>query len=303
MEKAMTILSRRQNSRLPALALALLGLWALLGNPRLAWAQIKLYLKDGSYQLVKSYEVRGDRVRYYSLERSAWEEVPKSLVDFVATKKAQEEAEASKKKDLEEVRELEKQRFERPEETGFEVAPGIRLPKDEGVFAFDGVRLIPMVQSSAELVTDKKRTALLLALPVPLVKNRSLVVLPGPKAAVRISAVQPTFFVQSADGWGAKAELIPLKAGKDSRMVEKVQSGMGAGKSGELRTSVPLERAGVAPGLFKLRPTQALAPGEYALGELLQEKLNLELWDFGIEGTSKAGKTSKPARPSAPTQH
>lgn len=303
MHKAMTILNRRQNSVLPALGLALLGLWTWLGNPRPAWAQIKLYLKDGSYQLVKSYEVRGNRVRYYSLERSAWEEVPKSLVDFEATKKAQQEAEASEKKDLEEVRELEKQRFERPEEAGFEVAPGIRLPKEEGVFAFDGVRVIRMVQSSAELVTDKKRTALLLALPVPLVKNRSLVVLPGPKAAVHISDAQPTFFVQSADGWGAKAELIPLKAGKESRVVEKVQSGIGAGKSGELRTSVPLERAEVAPGLFKLKPTRALAPGEYALGELLQEKLNLELWDFGIEGTSKSGNSSKPVRPSDPTQH
>jgi hypothetical protein len=303
MQKAMTIPKRRQNSVLPALGLALLGLWILLGDPRPALAQIKLYLKDGSYQLVKSYEVRGDRVHYYSLDRSAWEEVPKSLVDFEATKKAQQEAEALEKKGLEEVRELEKQRFERPEETGFEVAPGIRLPKEEGVFAFDGVRVIRMVQSSAELVRDKKRTALLLALPAPLVKNRSLVVLPGPKAAVHISAAQPTFFVQSADGWGAKAELIPLKAGKESRVVEKVQSGIGAGKSGEVRTSVPLERAEVAPGLFKLRPRRALAPGEYALGELLQEKLNLELWDFGIEGASNSGNTSKPARPSDPTQH
>jgi hypothetical protein len=33
-------------------------------------AAIKLYLKNGTFQLVKSYEVQGDRVRYYSLERS-----------------------------------------------------------------------------------------------------------------------------------------------------------------------------------------------------------------------------------------
>src|SRR5579863_165182 len=51
-------------------------------------AQIKLYLKDGSYQLVKSYQIEGDRVRYYSLDRSQWEEVPLSLVDFTATQAA-----------------------------------------------------------------------------------------------------------------------------------------------------------------------------------------------------------------------
>ena len=56
--------------------------------------QSKLYMKDGSYQMVSSYEVQGDRVRYFSVERSEWEEVPTSLVDFDATKRAQEEDES-----------------------------------------------------------------------------------------------------------------------------------------------------------------------------------------------------------------
>lgn len=294
----MALLGQRRLSLATVLRLGLLGLCIGWGGARLAWAQIRLYLKDGSFQLVKSYEVRGDRVRYYSIERSAWEEVPKSLVDFEATQKGQEEESTVKEKDLEEIRQLEKQRFEKPEEAGFEVATGIRLPKEEGVYAFDGVRVILMIQSSAEVVTDKKRVALALALPGPLVKNRSLVVLPGGKAAVRLSVSQPTFFVQSSDAWGARAELIPVKPGKDSRVVEKVQSGIGLGKSGEIRDALPLERAQIAPGLFKLRPTQPLAPGEYALGELLKQKLNLELWDFGIEGNLKAVRSPNPDRPS-----
>ena len=56
------------------------------------------------------------------------------------------------------------------------------------------------------------------------------------------------------------------------------------GQSGESRTALPLERAQVAPGLYRLKPTQELALGEYALGELVEDKLNLDLWDFGIDG-------------------
>ena len=259
-------------------------LLSALAAPRVAWANLKLFMKDGSYQIVSSYEVHGDRVRYFSVERSEWEEVPASLVDFDATKQAVEDTKAVEKKRLEEARELEKERFYKPPDQGLEIAPGVRLPGDDGIFTVDGRRLVRLVQSSGELVTDKKRAAMVLAVPLPVVKTRSLVILEGAKAAVRLNDPLPVFYVQSASGLGVKLGLVHLKPGNESRIVEAVETGRGKnGKATEVRTLVPLDRKQVAPNLYTLKPLQPLEAGEYALGELVDDKLSLDVYDFGYE--------------------
>ena len=249
-----------------------------------AAATIKLCMKDGSYQMVSSYEVQGDRVRYFSVERSEWEEVPTSLVDFEATKRAQDESKAAQKQHLDEAKEIDRERFYKPPDQGMEVAPGIRLPGDNGIFTVDGRRLVRLVQSEGELVTDKKRAAMMLAVPLPIMKTRSLVVLEGAKATIRLNDPLPVFYVQSAEGLGARLEMVRLKAGKESRVVEEVEASRGkSGKTTEDRTMVSLERKQVAPNLFTLKPLEPLEAGEYVLGELVEDKLSLDVWDFGYE--------------------
>jgi len=253
----------------------------------------KLYLTDGTYQLVKSYEVRGDRVRFYSLERSEWEEVPLSMVDFEATKRAVQQENVIHQEQLQEAKQLQQQRFDKPAESaqkGFKVAPGVYLPSDQGVYVWDGTRLITLFQSPGEVVTDKTRKALNMAIPMPILKGRQLVVLQGAEAPVRVSYTQPVFYVQLADdAEGEKVQLLTVKSdkGKDRRVLERVDTRQLPGsRPTEVREGVLVERVKLGPGLYKITPTESLALGEYAIGQVGGESLNLEVWDFGIGGTA-----------------
>ena len=63
-------------------------------------ANVKLYLKDGGYHVVREYQIQKDRVHFYSVERSQWEDIPLDLVDLkrteteAASRKAQLDADA-----------------------------------------------------------------------------------------------------------------------------------------------------------------------------------------------------------------
>src|SRR6266705_4968330 len=98
----------------------------------------RLILKDGSYQLATKWQIKGDRVRYYSPERSEWEEVPKSMVDWAATEKYERDRASGKPapEAVELDKELEAER-QADEAKSPHVAPGLRLPDEGGVVLLD----------------------------------------------------------------------------------------------------------------------------------------------------------------------
>jgi len=103
-----------------------------LGVPRLASAADttkRLILKDGSYQIVSKWEIRGDRVHYYSAERDEWEDVPNAMIDWKATEEYEKDRQTQKNSPEAQAldRELEEERQEQ-EAKSPTVAPGLRLP-------------------------------------------------------------------------------------------------------------------------------------------------------------------------------
>src|ERR1700756_3447377 len=112
----------------------------------------RLILKDGSYQLVTKYEVKGDRVRYYSSEREDWEELPNSLVDWPATEKYEKDRGTPPPEAVELDKELERVEVPLPE-----VAPGLRIPEYTGVFLLDHFQSEPQLLEINQTAGDINR--------------------------------------------------------------------------------------------------------------------------------------------------
>src|ERR1035437_6897126 len=101
----------------------------------------RLILKDGSYQLVMSYTVKGKIVSYVSAERGETEELPADLVDWDATHKWEQKHPPEGLSDAQAPApaidpELLKEEADRAALTP-EVVPNLSLPEQDSVVALD----------------------------------------------------------------------------------------------------------------------------------------------------------------------
>src|SRR5580704_9899317 len=114
----------------------------------------KLILTDGTFQLAREYSVEGDRVRYWSVERSQWEEIPTTLVDWDATHKAEAEQtshDAELKAKIH-ASDLAMRTKDIDVDRSLEIKPGLFLPDAIGFYALDRDKLIrQMKQSTADV--------------------------------------------------------------------------------------------------------------------------------------------------------
>jgi len=240
----------------------------------------KLVMKDGSYQLVRSYERRGDRVRYFSLERNEWEEVPAALVDWKATEEAKSKA---KDEALQRVQEAvaADQALEQ-ENDGPEIAPGLRLPDQDGVFVIENGRVVALPRQEASARIDKGRLATNVLLPVPLLKNRSLVEIPGAHAQVRLEASPTALYANGRARPDSRYALARLKPKGNKRQVDAILTNLFGRNPRHSGDYIELKQEPLGRDLFRLVPSQPLPPGQYAVVEFLGNDLNLHMWDFAV---------------------
>lgn len=271
----------------------------------------KLVLKDGTYQLIREYELKGDRVRYFSTERGQWEEIPTAMVDWDATKKAEN---AEEKTDEALLKKVENQEAATHAQTPIDVdasllvAPGVFLPDGEGMFAIEGKSVKRIAQAGSDVKTDKKTVLKQVLTPIPVIPSKRNVELPGTRAAVRLTTGTPEFYLRSplpdADDASSierssrlgdaapEVVLVRAKVKGNKRLLESIRSYFGQ-EIGQERQEIGVQRWDVAPDVYRFTLSEQLAPGEYALAEILPGGLNLFVWDFAVDAPQQATQTGK----------
>lgn len=280
----------------------------------------RLILKDGSYQIVTKFELQGDRVHYYSAERSEWEDIPDSLVDWNATNQYEKDR-ASGKKSPEAIaldEELEQEKQEQ-EALSPHVAPGLRLPSEGGAYALDTYlsqpQLVPLDQNNGEINRQTKKNVLRAAIN-PVSGAKHTIELAGASSKIQVHAALPTIYLnldplnedeavqQPSDTVSPKKSkaqkqpsaqlpwdrfrIVRVQPKGDRRIVGAIKTAV-YGKVTQEQETIATTDEQLGEGWIKITPKSPLQPGEYALAEMLgTQGMNSYVWDFGIHPDAPA---------------
>jgi hypothetical protein len=297
----------------------------------------RLILKDGSYQIVMSYRVVGNVVRYISAERGgAEEEIPTSLVDLDATRRWETRHQAAAEGDSGQAPVLDpdllKEEADRAALTP-EVMPDLRLPEEDSVLALDTFQgtpeLIPLAQSDGDLNRNTSHNILRATLN-PLASAHQIVQLKGEKSPIQLHVDAPVLYVRvgeaiahptggtplTVDTHGATGQAPTTPAGgsatsryvivrTDVRTGARVVASFKINLLGGVRRQedVVETTTEILPGghWMKITPRQPLEFGEFALMEIISEKeINLGVWDFGVHPVAPENRDALKPQPRRP---
>lgn len=283
----------------------------------------RLILKDGSYQLVREYQIVGDRVRYLSEERSDWEELPTSLVDWDATRRWEQahaqDQDQENSPGMEEAADVDREEAEARDEQRARtptVAPGLNLPDEDGVFVLDTYRGTPeLVQLPATDMSLNRREKNGLGILNPRAGMTAAMELQGAHSRIHLHVDDPAIYLSLAapddhremlghaitvNTSTAKAVNGPQGAHSaqsgfaivkvDERNAERIVGAVQVNPDGSIAQSdnVIAAKGQPLPGKHWLliKPDQPLEIGEYALVEILSPtEISPTVWDFRVDPT------------------
>jgi hypothetical protein len=242
----------------------------------------RLFLKDGEFHMVREYQVQGDRIRYYSTERGDWEEIPKALVDLNKTEAQRKQKEEALTKEAR--AQDEEEQAERAQRREIE-----SIPVESGAYIKENGQIKALKSADYQILTDKKRKALQVLSPIPLVPGKATVVIKGERSSFGIKEARPEFYLRLAKE--EKFGIIKLtpNSKKNLRIVENVSIIPVSRESMESRKQIETFETQLVGNLYKVWPEKPLTPGEYALMEFAddenaeKEDIALLIWDFAIE--------------------
>jgi hypothetical protein len=256
-------------------ALAAMMLLACLS---LLAANLRLYLKDGSYQLVREYQVEGDRVRFYSIERSEWEEIPADLVDLKRTETEVRERQESIEQEAKVLTEEDQAERRQREEVA-------RVPQNPGVYLIDGESLIPIKRAEPKIVTNTSRSILKVLTPIPVVPGQATVEIDGEHSANIVKVPAPEFYFRL--DLPERLAIFRLSTKKNARVVQKWNILPKTNEILEDQEEVQVFRRQLEDDLYKIWPMGPLKPGEYAVVEYTAGQRNIQAWDFAYAAVAK----------------
>jgi hypothetical protein len=241
-----------------------------------AWAaNIKLYLKDGGYHLVREYQVQTDRVHFYSVERDEWEDIPLDMVDI---KRTESEA-ASRKATIEHDTKV------LDDEAALERAMQkeiLKIPQDPGVYWLQDDKAKPLKLSESVVHSDKKREVLKILSPVPVITGKAALEIEGAHSQNVFTNPEQEFYIQLSET--ERFAILHVTSKGAVRIVENLNVVPVSKEMEEERDPVDIfQRELTHDGLYKIWPKQPMPAGEYAVVEFTEGKMNMQIWDFAIK--------------------
>jgi hypothetical protein len=238
----------------------------------------KLYLKDGGFHMTREYKRDGDRITYFSTERGEWEEIPVELVDLVKTEAERKAKTAAEAQEAHAIDDEEKAERDLKKELA-------SIPMDPGAYFMRGKTVEKLLLADYQVITNKKRQALKLLSPVPLVPGKAVVVIKGDRSKFTVGDERPEFyFRRDKEERFTIVKVNPTK--KDTRIVESLSIAPIVNQASEQRKEIPVFQQDMGGGLFKVWPEKPLDAGEYAIVQFGSNddpsEIDLLVWDFAF---------------------